>query len=189
MANALIVSTTEYAAKFAEILSKCDYDKVLQAHSGTEARRLVSESAYDLVIINSPLIDEFGNDLAIFVAENTAASVLLLTKADISETVEERVEDYGVVVMTKPLSTDYLYMTIRVFSADRHRLDKLMTSNRLLLDKIEELKLVDRAKCLLIMHNGMTEQEAHKYIEKTAMDMQQTKQEVARKIISLKQYD
>lgn len=189
MADALIVSTTEYASKFAGILAKIGYDSVLQAHSGTEARRVVGENPFDLVIINTPLVDEFGNDLAICVAENTMASVVLLAKDDISEAVEERVQDYGVVVVTKPITPDELFRTLKVMSADRRRLDKLMSDNKLLLDKIEELKLVDRAKCFLIMHNKMTEQEAHKYIEKTAMDMRTSKQEVAQKIISLKQHD
>lgn len=189
MAEALIVSTTEYASKFAALLARIDYTGVIQAHSGTEARRLLGESEYDLVIINAPLVDESGNDLAVFVTENTTASVLLLVKEDISEAVEERVQDYGVVVMTKPLSQEDMYRTIKVLSANRRRLDKLMTNNRLLLNKIEELKLVDRAKCLLIMHSRMTEQEAHKYIEKKAMDMRMSKQEVAQKIISLKQHD
>ena len=67
--------------------------------------------------------------------------------------------------------------------------DKLLTSNKRLEDKIEELKLVDRAKCLLIMHEGMDEQEAHKYIEKKAMDLRISRREVAQKIISLKQRD
>ena len=189
MAEALIVSTTEYASKFAALLARIDYTSVIQAHSGTEARRLLSESEYDLVIINTPLVDEFGNDLSVYATENTKASVILLVKEDISEAVEERVQDYGVAVMTNPLAQEDVFRTIKVLSANRRRLDRLMTNNRLLLKKIEELKLVDRAKCLLIMHNKMTEQEAHKYIEKKAMDMRVSKQEVARKIISLKQHD
>lgn len=189
MASALIVSTTQYADRLTELLASVGYGSATQAHSGTEAKRLMSEEFFDLIIINAPLADEYGYELAVQSAENTMAGVLLLSKADVSETVEERVDGYGVVVLSKPVSKDDLYRTLKVLYANRQRLDKLLTSNRRLEDKIEELKLIDRAKCLLIAHEGMSEHDAHKYIEKTAMDMRLSKQEVARKIISLKQRD
>ncbi len=189
MASALIVSTTKYAVELTELLASVGYESVTQAHSGTEAKRLMGEDIYDLILVNAPLADEYGYELAVQSAENTLAGVLLLVKADVSEAVEERVDGYGIVVLSKPVSRDDLYRTLKVLYANRRRLDKLLTSNKRLEDKIEELKLVDRAKCLLIMHEGMDEQEAHKYIEKTAMDLRISKQEVARKIISLKQRD
>lgn len=189
MASALIVSTTQYAPKFTELLASVGYKSATQAHSGTEARRLMSEEEYDLIIVNTPLADEFGYEFAVQAAENTVAGVLMLVKSDVSETIEERVEKYGVVVLAKPASSDDIYRTLKVIYSNRRRLDKLLNSNKRLEDKIEELKLIDRAKCLLIMHEGMSEQDAHKYIEKMAMDMRISKQEVAQKIISLKQRD
>lgn len=189
MANALIVSTTQYAVQLTELLSSVGYGSSTQAHSGTEAKRLMSEELFDLIIINTPLVDEYGYELAVQSAENTLAGVLLLAKADVSEAVEERVDGYGIVVLSKPVSGEDLYRTLKVLYANRRRLDKLLTSNKRLEDKIEELKLVDRAKCLLIMHEGMSEHDAHKYIEKKAMDLRISRREVAQKIISLKQRD
>lgn len=189
MANALIVSTTQYAPELHEILASVGCARLTQAHSGTEARRIIGEEPYDIIIINAPLADEFGYELAMQAADNTLAGVLLLAKADVSETVEERVDRYGVTVLTKPVSKDDLYLTLKILCSNRHRLDKLLTNNKRLEDKIEELKLIDRAKCLLIMHEGMSEQDAHKFIEKKAMDLRISKQEVAQKIISLKQRD
>ena len=50
-------------------------------------------------------------------------------------------------------------------------------------EKIEEIRIVNRAKCLLIEQLKMTEPEAHRYIEKQAMDTRLSKREVAEHII------
>ena len=50
--------------------------------------------------------------------------------------------------------------------------------------KIEEIRLVDRAKCVLIQYLNMTEAEAHRYIEKQAMDMRKTKKTIAENILN-----
>ena len=60
-----------------------------------------------------------------------------------------------------------------------------MKQNRKLEEKIEELKLVDRAKCALIIHEHMSEEEAHKHIEKTAMNQRRTRREIARAILDI----
>ena len=49
--------------------------------------------------------------------------------------------------------------------------------------KIREIRLVDRAKCLLIQYGGMSEEEAHRAIEKQAMDRQVTRVNIAEEIL------
>ena len=51
-------------------------------------------------------------------------------------------------------------------------------------DKIEEIRLVSRAKCVLIEVLGMTEPQAHRYLEKQAMDLRCTRREVAQGVLS-----
>lgn len=51
-------------------------------------------------------------------------------------------------------------------------------------EKIEEIRIVNRAKWLLIDHSRMTEPEAHRFIEKKAMDDRVSKKDVALRIIS-----
>ena len=55
--------------------------------------------------------------------------------------------------------------------------------NRRLQKRIEDIRLVDRAKCLLIECCGMSEPEAHSYIEQQAMNRRCPKREVAQGII------
>ena len=49
--------------------------------------------------------------------------------------------------------------------------------------KIEDIKMIDRAKCILIQYLNMTESEAHRYIEKQAMDMRTTRKTIAEGIL------
>ena len=51
-------------------------------------------------------------------------------------------------------------------------------------EKMEEIRIVNRAKCLLIEQLKMTEKEAHRYIEKQAMDRCVTRRTIAENIIS-----
>ena len=51
--------------------------------------------------------------------------------------------------------------------------------------KIEDIRIIDRAKCILISHLSMSEPEAHRYIEKQAMDMRLTRRKVAEQILKI----
>ena len=53
-----------------------------------------------------------------------------------------------------------------------------------LLKQVDDIKKIDRAKCLLIQYNKMTEDEAHRYLEKQAMDLRISRRAVADKIIN-----
>ena len=53
-----------------------------------------------------------------------------------------------------------------------------------LIKQVEDIKKVDRAKCLLIQYNKMTEEQAHRYLEKQAMDLRISRRAVADKIIN-----
>ena len=60
---------------------------------------------------------------------------------------------------------------------------RLCDENSKLTQKIEDVRIIDRAKCLLISYLKVNEQEAHRYIEKQAMDMRITRREVAEGIL------
>ena len=59
----------------------------------------------------------------------------------------------------------------------------LQSKNVQLQNKIDDIKLIDRAKCLLIQFLDVTEPEAHRFIEKQAMDKRITKKEIAEAIL------
>ena len=50
-------------------------------------------------------------------------------------------------------------------------------------DKMEEIRLVNKAKWLLISNEGLLEPEAHRYLEKEAMDRCTTRKQIAQEVI------
>ena len=184
--SALIVSGTEKGSNLIEDLMRntSGISDFFYTRNGSGARRMLIENSYDIIIINTPLADEFGHDLALYASTNTVSGLILIVKSEIYEEVCDRVEDYGILVLSKPLSRQTFYSAVKLVSATQKRLLILEKENMKLQKKIEEIRLVDRAKCVLIQYLNMTEAEAHRYIEKQAMDMRKTKKTIAENILN-----
>ena len=165
-----------------EILPKNEYEFLLPAKTAGEVRRLTMDRNVDLVILNAPLKDEFGVQLAQDLAENNMG-VLLLTGSDVSEQVSYRVEQSGVITLAKPTTKQSLYITLRALTALRSKLLQMEQKTKALQQKVADIHTVNHAKWLLIRHDSMTENEAHRFIEKQAMDMRLSRREVAESII------
>lgn len=165
-------------------LKTCGCGSVAVVSSGSEARRMIPHDDYDLILINTPLKDEFGHQLAVKLCESTCSGVILICKADLAEEMVNRTGDYGVCVVSKPLNKQELVKALRIGSAFRHRLLTMQKENNKLRAKLEEMRYVSRAKFLLISEQGMTEEAAHRYIEKSAMDTRRTRKEVSLEVIA-----
>ena len=171
MDNVLVVSSSQKAsAFFTDLLQTYHPSQILTVENGGQARRILLDSMFDVVIINTPLSDEFGRELSQNIAETTAAGVLLVVGAEYADEVSEKVEDFGVFVLPKPMNRQLFFQSIKLLEASRRRMLGLKRENDKLHNKIEEIKLVDRAKCVLIECQGLTESQAHRQIEKQAMD-------------------
>lgn len=182
MNSVLIVSCVEKSTIFfKEILMQGMYNEINVVSSCGDARRLFIERDYDLCIINAPLSDEFGDDLAKVLSEN--CQVLLVVKAELYDEVSEAVENYGVFTLSKPISKALLWSALKLANAAYSRMMMIRNENRKLLQKIEDIRIVDRAKLILIQYLGMTEAQAHKYIERQAMDMRMTRKAVAEGVL------
>lgn len=157
--------------------------------SGSEARRKINIEDYSLIIINSPLDDEFGIELAQFAVSQTIAGVIIIAKNEIFQDIFERVIDNGVLVIPKPLTKISLDLAVRHILAIRERFLSLSMENAKLRKRMEDMKIINRAKCILIECCGMTEPEAHSYIEKKAMDSRKLKLDVATELICIHKLD
>lgn len=151
--------------------------------SGAETRRLVSNTDYDIIVINTSLSDEFGHELSIYLAEHTGAGIILVCKSSIADEISERVIDYGVCVVPKPVNKAMFFQSVKLVTATRSRIMGYQRENAKLQVKLDEIKIINRAKCVLMQYLKLTEPQAHRYIEKQAMDTRQTKKEVAQSIL------
>lgn len=180
MDSVLLVSSSDKTREFFTQLLRADkYSQITAAGSGSEARRLLAAGNFDLILINAPLSDEFGHELSVLATESTSAGVILIVKSEVADDVAAKVEDFGVFVMAKPIGRQLFYQSLKLVEASRRRLLGLRDENIKLQNKVEEIRLINRAKCVLIQYLNMTEPQAHRYIEKQAMDMRITRREVA----------
>ena len=180
----LIVSASEKLDnQLRALLPVTEYYPVQSAKSVGEARRMLLGASFDLVLINTPLRDDFGTQLAIDVCADTTAAALLFVKAELYDSVNARVMEYGVVTLSMPSAAALVSQSLRMLCAQRERLRHMERKQQSVEEKMEEIRLVNRAKWLLIECLSMTEQDAHRYIEKQSMDQHLTKRTVAENII------
>ncbi len=180
----LVGSSEKSQALLQTLLNGTGFSQCTLSQNGAEARRILTQGDYSLVIINTPLTDEPGIDLAVKTAQSTLSGVILLVKAEMADVIAQKVEDSGVLVVAKPVSRPLFDQALRLSMTARNRMLMLQNQNEKLQKKIEEMRMVDRAKCALIQYLRMTEQQAHRHIEKQAMDTRQTKMQVARDIVN-----
>ena len=106
--QALLVSSSEKGrAMLTELMRGAGPFDFTVAGSGSEARRLSAEMEYDLIVINAPLSDEYGDGLSMTLAMDTSSGILLLVRAENEDEVSSKVEDMGVMVLGKPLGRRY----------------------------------------------------------------------------------
>lgn len=132
-----------------------------------EARRRCSERVFNIVIVD--FADGEGPDFASDIASSTS-TVLLMVPAQHFEQISYKVESYGVLTMTTPFDQFYFYNMIKIAIAVQYKVQVLSSQTTKLKEKMEEIRIVNRAKLLLVQNLNMTEKEAHRYIEKEAMD-------------------
>ncbi len=183
MEGTLVVSGAKNREGLARFLESCGCREVVTAASGDEARRLLGEREYGLVVVAAPLPDEFGRELALHAADSTDSSVLFLAGPGHAQEVAAGLREYGVAVVPTPLSRQTLSQVVELLEASRRRTLRLREENRRLTRRLEEMRLVSRAKCLLIQYAGMTEEEAHHALERQAMNRRCTRAEAAREMI------
>jgi response regulator NasT len=182
--SALVVSHAEKSLEFfMEILNSSKIEHIVGISTCGETRRLLLEREFDLVLINAPLKDETGEKLSRYIAAKVISQVILLVAAEYYDAVSSHCENDGILTVSKPINKTVLWSSIKLAKAAHSKIKRMHTENRKLKQKIEDIRIIDRAKCILISYMNMSEKEAHRYIEKEAMDMRMPKRAIAEGIL------
>ncbi len=179
----LVSSAEKFTNSLIDLLPESLYSPVKTVTDMGSAKRELLERSFDLVIINSPLPDDFGTRLAVSICQSSSTGVLLFVKAEHYPDVNAEVMPFGVLTLSKPTSAQMILQTLVLLCGTRERLKFMEKKAASLEDKMEEIRLVNRAKWLLISELKMSENDAHKYIEKQAMDRCITRRAMAESII------
>ncbi len=182
--KALLVSRLSTAVNvLKDLLAENSYEVENVVSDTKSALEYANDTVYDIVVINAPIEDSSGVDLSIKISRETVCGVVLLVQSDKAGFVGKTVVDYGVVVVPKPINKMLFKQSLGVVRAAQKRYAGLSKENERLKSTIEEAKIINRAKLLLMQYLSLSEDRAHKYIEKQAMDMRISKIEVARQIL------
>lgn len=179
----LIISSSEqFNIAIKKILPGGTFSAIETRKSASAAKRELLERHYDVIIINAPLPDEFGVDFVMDIQDRHNSGILVAVPGEVFDTVTDRTIDYGVIVVPKPVKLAMVERGVRLLIAEQNRLRSNEKKIKSLEDKITEIRFVARAKLMLIQ-NGMNEEEAERYIIKQAMDGGVRKSVVAEEII------
>ena len=180
----LVSSSPKFNESMLALLPESRFYPVAAVSDVSSARRRLLESKYDIVIINAPLPDDFGTRLALCICENSGAGVLLLVKAEHYPDINGRVSPFGVLALPKPASSQTVSQSLQLLCGTRERLRRMEQKTASIEEKMGEIRIINRAKLLLMEQLKMTEKEAHRFIEKQAMDRCVTRITIAQSILS-----
>ena len=183
--SVLTVSANEkFNISLRALLNESKFSPVKTVSSVSSARRELLSRSYDLIMINSPLPDGNAIDLAVDICSQSSSGVMMFIKNERFDDVSGVLTEYGVLTVPVPTSVSIINQSLRLLCSTRERMKKVEQKTAKLEEKMEEIRIVNRAKWALIDRYQMNEATAQRFIEKTAMDECITKRAVAERIIS-----
>ena len=178
----LITASQDTAAAFARLLPAERFAPEFNICSPHEADFVLTQSPCDVIVIDSSIPWERGAALAAAAAKGRA-HILLLADADRFEIAAAMGERDGFMVLPSPADPLLLKQSLGLMANASARIHELEEKTEDLEAKMEELRLMNRAKLILVQQFKMTEKQAHRFIEKNAMDRCVTRREIAESII------
>lgn len=183
--SVLVASANEgFHSALSPLLPQRSFSPVHIAASISAAQRMLAERSYDFVIINSPLPDDAGIRFAIDACAERGSVVLILARSEIHAGIHQRAVVHGIFTLPKPIPRQTLAQALGWMASARELLRRAEKKSLSIEEKMEEIRLVNRAKWLLISELKMDEPSAHRYLEKQAMDFCITKRQAAENIIN-----
>jgi response regulator NasT len=166
-----------------EMLSEEGYVIAGEAGDGEQAVELARSLHPDLVIMDVKMPKVDGIAAAALIVEERIAPVVMLTAFSQRDLIEQARDAGAMAYLVKPFARHELVPAIELavsrFAEKRALEDEVAT----LTDRLETRKVVDRAKGLLMTRQKMTEPEAFRWIQRTAMDRRTTMKAVANAVV------
>jgi response regulator NasT len=166
-----------------ETLEEEGYDVVGETGRGDEAIDLVRQLEPDLAILDIKMPGLDGLTAARQITADKKAAVLILTAFSQRDLIEQARDAGALAYLVKPFQKSELIPAVEVALGRFNEMRALADQNLSLAEQLETRKLVDRAKGRLMDNQGLSEADAFRFIQKTAMDTRQTLKSVAQKVI------
>ena len=182
--RALLVSSSEaQTQRISALLTRARVVPFDHAGSARQALEQFDAGGIDGVLIAEPIAGSSGRELALQLKKRHCMAVLLLAAPEHADAAAALLEQSGVLVLPIDAPESLIVQTIRLLTAVRIQLEQMQHKTEKLEAKVADIRIINRAKLLLVQHLQMTETEAHKYIEKQAMDTSMRRRTIAENII------
>ena len=182
--RALLVSSSEaQTQRISALLTRARIVPFDHAGSARQALEQFDAGGIDGVLIAEPIAGSSGRELALQLKKRHCMAVLLLAAPEHADAAAALLEQSGVLVLPSDAPESLIVQTIRLLTAVRIQLEQMQHKAEKLEAKVADIRIINRAKLLLVQHLQMTETEAHKYIEKQAMDTSMRRRTIAENII------
>ncbi|SMO64354.1 ANTAR domain-containing response regulator [Propioniciclava tarda] len=166
-----------------ELLQGEGYEVVGQAGNGEEAVKLARELTPDLVVMDVKMPHMDGITAASIIAEERIAPVVMLTAFSQRELIDRAREAGAMAYVVKPFDASDVVPAIELAMARYAEIRAVEAEVEDLHERLASRKAVDQAKGLLMEGLGLSEPEAFRWIQKTAMDLRKSMREVAEGVI------
>lgn len=166
-----------------EMLREEGYDVVGEAGDGEEAVRLARELRPNLIMMDIKMPGTDGLEAARTIAGERLAPVVMLTAFSQRELVESARDAGAMAYLVKPFSKTDVVPAIELAASRYAEVAALEAEVAGLTDRLETRKAVERAKGLLMAKKKMTEPDAFRWIQRTAMDRRTTMRAVADAVV------
>lgn len=184
MKKALLVSSSEKGAQSLSVMLKNEgYMQIDVADSPDTAQKLSAEDEFDLICINAPLNGDNGIELSMHFARTTISSIVIIVPQKNADFVYDALTPHGVLVIAKPVNKHLFHHYLQFTECFKKRIFTVVEENKKLRNMVEDMKIINRAKLLLITCLNMSEEQAHRYLEKQAMDLRTSKRQIAKQVI------
>ena len=181
----LTVSAAERsAANIVSLINEAGMSSAVSL-SASSARRRILDEEWDTVVINYPLSDESGLELAHMAVSETGTSVVMLMRPETVEELSERLFSDGIIPVEKPVLKAVFRSSLMLAGYLKRIREENLEKTAALERKLSDAKIIGKAKCELALSEGLTEEEAHKRIERTAMDRRISLRDAALQIIRM----
>ena len=167
-----------------EMLTESGYEVVGQAGDGEAAIELTEREKPDLVVMDVKMPKLDGISAAERIAKQRISPVVILTAFSQRDLVERARDAGAMAYLTKPFTIEDLTPAIELAVSRFQEIKQLDTEINDLQSQLKARKIIERAKGLLIDNLKLTEPQAFKWMQKTAMDKRKTMVEVANLVIS-----
>lgn len=184
--NILLVSSSDKFNNRINPLSKSIYLDITLSKDIEQARRLIVERKFDIVILDSPVGSNKGFNFILSICDNEEFGILTIVNSSDYDEAYYRLHDFGVYVLSKPVDEDLLIQSLRIIYLTRDKINDIKKNNLSLINKLDEIKLVAEAKMLIVKKLHIDENQAHKLIEQTSMNLRITKKSTA--LMFIKKY-